>query len=317
MSNITTWIFETFGIQAYAQYRIAASVIIILLLWLSRKLILNAVFRRTVDVHVRYRWRKSTLYIAVTLGIVFFTAIWMDLFRQVGTFLGLLSAGLTIALKDLVSDVAGWIFILWRRPFEVGDRVEIEGMRGDVIDIRMFQFTLMEIGNWVNADQSTGRVVHIPNGLVLSGALANYSKGFQFIWNEIGVLVTFESNWRDAKQILQDIASKHAEQLSAEAEQRVREAARRFLIFYSKLTPIVYTSVQDSGVLLTVRYLCKPQRRRGSEESMWEDILTAFAQHDDIDFAYPTRRYYDNRLEGEAAARRSTNAPPDDQGGSK
>jgi len=167
-----------------------------------------------------------------------------------------------------------------------------------VIDLRIFQFTLLEIGNWVDADQSTGRVIHVNNGQIFGQSLANFSKGFQFIWNEIAVLVTFESDWEKAKEILTDIAVKHGEELSAAAEERVQQAARRFMIFYSKLTPTVYTSVRDCGVLLTIRYLCDPRRRRTTEQSIWEDILHAFAEHDDIDFAYPTQRFYDNRTEG-------------------
>jgi small-conductance mechanosensitive channel len=209
-----------------------------------------------------------------------------------------MSAGVAIALKDALVNLAGWGFIVWRHPFEVGDRIQIGDVSGDVIDLRIFQFTLMEIGNWVHADQSTGRVIHVPNGRVFTDALANYSKGFKYIWDEVGVLVTFESNWEDAKKILREIAARHAEHLSAEAERRVREASMKFMIFYSKLTPIVYTSVEDCGVLLTLRYLTEPQERRGRMEAIWEDILRAFAQREDIDFAYPTQRFYVNRTEG-------------------
>ena len=103
---------------------------------------------------------------------------------------------------------------------------------------------------------------------------------------------------KKAKKILQGIATRHAEHLSEEAERRVREASMKFMIFYSKLTPTVYTSVEDCGVLLTLRYLTEPQRRRGRMEAIWEDVLRAFADNDDIDFAYPTQRFYLNRHEG-------------------
>lgn len=224
--------------------------------------------------------------------------LWFSGFQSIATYLGLLSAGIAIALKDVVSNFAGWLFIISRRPFSVGDRIQIGNYAGDVIDTRVFQFTLLEIGNWVNADQSTGRIIHIPNGMVLSEVLANYSKGFQYIWNEIPVLITFESNWKKAKKILQKIADKDAEQLSKAAEKRVKEASKKFMILYSRLTPIVYTSVQDSGVLLTIRYLCEPQRRRDSEQVIWEDILEEFTKNNDIDFAYPTRRFYNHQIEG-------------------
>lgn len=111
----------------------------------------------------------------------------------------MLSAGIAIALKDPITDLAGWVFILWWKPFEVGDRIQLEDNAGDVIVIRIFQFTIIEIGNWVDADQSMGSILHIPNSKVFLEVLANYSIGFNYIWHEIGVLVTFESDWQKAK----------------------------------------------------------------------------------------------------------------------
>src|SRR3990172_145312 len=103
----------------------------------------------------------------------------------------------------------------------------------------------MEVGNWVDADQSTGRIIYITNGKVFTEPQANYSKGwFQYIWNEIPVLITFESNWQKAKTALQQIAERHAAHLSALAQDRLREASRKFMIFYLNLSPTVYTSVE-------------------------------------------------------------------------
>jgi small-conductance mechanosensitive channel len=284
------------------QDRLFYSLLTILILWAVRRVVLWIIWRRVDDVRVRYRWQKTTTYVVVPIGILLVGRIWYEGFSSLATFLGLVSAGIAIALKDLLVNLAGWAFILWRRPFEVGDRIQIGEHGGDVIDIRIFQFSLLEIGNWVDADQSTGRILHIPNGKVLTESTANSTKGFDYIWNEIPVLVTFESNWERAKAILESIASEHAAHLSEAAEQRLREVSRRFLIFYSNLTPIVYTSVEDSGVLLTVRYLTNPRQRRGTTEAIWEAILRQFAQCDDIDFAYPTQRFYHNKQEGKPAA---------------
>lgn len=280
------------GLSPQIQGKILISVLAILILWLLRRLILGMALKRVSDVRLRYHWRKTSTYIAVGLGILLIGRVWFEGFQSIATFLGLVSAGIAIALKDPVVNLAGWAFIIWRRPLEVGDRVQIGEHAGDVIDLRIFSFTLLEIGNWVDADQSTGRVIHIPNGKVFTEVLANYSKGFQYIWNEIPVLVTFESNWKKAKEVLEQIVNKHGDHLSKSAEKKVREAAEKFLIFYSKLNPIVYTNVKDSGVSLTLRYLCEPRHRRDSEQAIWEDILEEFAKHKDIDFAYPTQRFY-------------------------
>ncbi|OLC04924.1 MAG: mechanosensitive ion channel protein MscS, partial [Gemmatimonadetes bacterium 13_1_40CM_69_22] len=235
--------------------------------------------------------------------------MWIPGVQALATFLGLLSAGLAIALKDPVADLAGWAFIIWRRPFEVGDRIQIGLHAGDVIDLGLFQFTLNEIGAWVNADQSTGRIIHVPNGKVFTDPVANYNKGFRYIWNEVPVVVTFESDWRKAKQILTKIAIKHAEHLTAQAEQELLAASQQYLINYRKLTPIVYTKVVDSGVQLTIRYLIEPRKRRGTEHAIWEDILTEFATYADIDLAYHTVRGFKNTDEGKPALRAPMASP--------
>jgi small-conductance mechanosensitive channel len=298
LEKLTEAIQGTFQIDAATQEKLLISFAILVVLWMTRVLVLVVVHRRSDDFRIRYRWKKTSQYVTVTIAVLVIGMIWIQGFRSLATYLGLLSAGLAIALRELVANFVGWAFILWRRPFEVGDRIQIGDTAGDVIDLRIFQFTLLEIGNWVDADQSTGRVIHVNNGQVFTQSVANFSKGFEYIWNEIAVLVTFESDWEKAKGILAGIATKHGEELSTAAEEKVHEAARRFMIFYSKLTPTVYTSVRDCGVLLTLRYLCDPRRRRSTEESIWEDILHAFAENDDIDFAYPTQRFYDNLTEG-------------------
>ncbi|MBI1923036.1 mechanosensitive ion channel [Candidatus Poribacteria bacterium] len=307
MENLTEWIHKTTKLSPAIQAKLFTSIVIILIIWLLRWLVLTIVWQRTEDIRVRYRWRKTSNAVAVGLGAFLVGREWFQGFQSIATFLGLLSAGLAIALKDLVTGVAGWFFIVWRRPFSLGDRVQIGVHTGDVIDIGIFKFTLLEVGNWVDEDQSTGRILHIPNGMALTEVIANYSRGFQYIWNELPILITFESNWEKAKGILHSIVAEHAEHLSQEAEKNLKEASRKFMIFYAVLTPTVYTAVKDSGVLLTIRYLCEPRHRRDSAEAIWEDILREFARCDDIDFAYPTQRFYNNRFEGKSG----TKPPPD------
>jgi small-conductance mechanosensitive channel len=292
MEQITLWIEQNLRLSVSLQEKLFYSLIILAAIWSIRLLVLAVISRRTEDSAVLYRWRKSSEYVALVLGVLLIGRIWIEDLQSAATFLGLLSAGLAIALQDPITNFFGWLFIIWRHPFEVGDRIQIGENAGDVIDVRYFQFTIMEIQSWVQADQSTGRVLHIPNRKVFNEPLANYSKGFAYIWNEIPVQITFESNRLKAKEILHTIAKKHAAHLSADARERVREAARRYMINYENLTPTVYTRVEASGVLLTIRYLCDPQQRRNSEHGIWEDILAAFDEQVDVSFAYPTQRIY-------------------------
>ncbi|MFH5832352.1 mechanosensitive ion channel family protein [Halalkalibaculum sp. DA3122] len=272
--------------------QVIESVAVVLVLWLIRFFIIRIVNRNVKDTAVQYKWRKNLTYFIVFLGTFIVGRIWFEGLQSVATFLGLLSAGLAIALRDPVTDFAGWIFIIWRRPFDVGDRIQIGDTKGDVVDTRVFKFTVLEIGNWVHADQSTGRVIHIPNHKVFTEPLANYTSDFEFIWNELEVLVTFESNWKKAKDLLQEIADKHLQDSVTDAEQQVKKASKSYLIHYRYLTPIVYTDVKDSGINLTIRHLSNPRRRRSVGQSIWEDILTEFEKEEDIELAYPTMRIY-------------------------
>jgi len=294
------------GLSPDLQYKILVSVIIIFVILIIQRLLKKLLIHRIVDLKVRYQWQKISLYLAVFLIIISLSNVWLELFGSMGTFLGLLSAGIAIALKDPLVNMVAWGFILIRQPFKVGDRIQIGKVSGDVIDIRLFQFSIIEIGNWVDAEQSTGRIIHIPNGVVFTEPQANYTAEFQYIWNEMPVLVTFESDWKKAKQILTDIINHHGVMLSNEAERQLIEASKKFLIFYSKLTPIVYTSVKDSGVMLTMRYMCNPRERRTTEEKIWEEVLNKFSKCDDIDFAYPTQRFYNNSIEGKAGTKPAT-----------
>ena len=292
MNRINEFIYETTGIMGRTQNGILASIIIILFLSFLRLVILKLVWRNTQDVKIRYQWNRTLSFIIPFTGIILIGAIWVPAFKQFGAFLGIITAGLAIALKDPITNLAGWLFILFRKPFVIGDRVQVGKHTGDIIDIRLFQFTMLEIGNWVEADQSTGRIIHLPNGKVFLEPQANYSTGFEYIWNEIKVLVTFESNWKKTKGILEEIINKHTKNIDLKAKQEILEASKNYMIYYKNLTPIIYTSVKDSGVLLTIRYLCNPRRRRGSENEIWEEILIQFSTHKDIDFAYPTTRFY-------------------------
>jgi len=308
MDEFTGFINDFFGLTPDDQGKILTSLIIILVVMVLRWGINRIVHRQVQDPTQRYYWTRVVTYLLVFAGILGVMRVWLPGISSIINYLGIVSAGIAIALHDVIASLAGWVFILWRRPFQVGDRVQIGEDAGDVIDIRLFQFSLLEIRNWVDADQSTGRILNIPNSRVFRETLANYTKGFQYIWHEIPVLITFESNWRQAEEIMKEIAASQVEQLSTAAAEEVRRAAKRYLIHYGKLTPIVYLSVKDSGVLLTLRYMVESRRRRGTEEGIWRAILEEFAKHDDIDFAYPTVRYYDGLAEGKRVGKAEAHA---------
>jgi small-conductance mechanosensitive channel len=292
MNSVSSFLENSFGMSPENQEKIIYSFVILIVLYTARYGILKLVWRFTEEPKTRYTWKRTVSFIIGFLTIILILSVWIKAIRQFGAFLGLFTAGLAIAMKDPLTNIAGWMFILVRAPFSLGDRIQIGPHVGDVIDLRLFQFSLLEIGNWVDADQSTGRIIHIPNGKIFTEPQANYSAGFPFIWNEMKVLVTFESNWKKAREVLLEIITKHSGATSEAAEKKIRDASKKYMIFYQYLTPIVYTKLEDSGVLLTMRYICDPRKRRSSENEIWEMVLDVFDANKDIEFAYPTQRFY-------------------------
>lgn len=266
------------------------TIVLFLILGLFRKVIHKLLHSYMEDVQLFHRYKKISNRFTYVVGLIFIFLIWSNSVYSVGTFFGLLSAGIAIALKDLLTSIAAWLFIISRRPFSIGDRVEVGNVAGDVVDIRIFQFTIMEIGNWVDADQSTGRIIHIPNHKILTENLANYSAGFEHIWNEIEVVITFESDWKKAKATFESIIDEHAKLHTNELAKKLKKATKKYQIHYNNITPIVYTDVVEHGVKLSIRYLCMPRSRRTTVDEIWRDILKTIDGCNDIELAYPTQR---------------------------
>jgi small-conductance mechanosensitive channel len=246
--------------------------------------------RRIKDLRLKHLARKNIVYVLHVLIILYIFFLWVQNISSLTIFLSIISAGIALALQEVILSMAGWLLILVRRPFHVGDRIELGGVKGDVIDIRFFQTSLLEIGNWVNADQSTGRIVHIPNSAVFKQENFNYSRGFEFIWNELKILITFESDWKRAEEIMLEHAVKDAQENEKVVRNKIDHMTKRYMIHYGQLTPIVYVDIKDSGVEVTLRYLTEARKRRTTQDALCRAILDDFEKEENVNFAYPTYR---------------------------
>jgi small-conductance mechanosensitive channel len=282
MDELLVRLAQTSGIDSLVQARLLKTLVAFVVIWGLYQILKRAFINNIEDPMSRYRWRKVAQYLFLFLGVVALALIWSANYESLATFLGLLSAGLAIALREPLTDLVGWVFILSRKPFAVGDRVQIGTHTGDVIDIGMFDFSLMEVGNWVEAEQSTGRILHIPNSQIFTTALANYTAGYGAIWNEVQVVLTPASNWEKARRLLEVIAAQYTEPLDQSVQERLRKADSHYMIQAGRLQPTVYMSVIPRGIALTLRYLCEPRKRRDSTQQLWQLILEAFAAHPDI-----------------------------------
>jgi small-conductance mechanosensitive channel len=273
--------------------KLLISAALLLALVLIRWLVLRIVERRIENGAVLFYWRKISGYFIIVLGLLLVSPIWFEYTQSLTTYIGLISAGLAIALQRPLTNFVGWMFLMWQRPLVVGDRVQIGDNVGDVIDLQMFEFSLMEIRNWVDADQPTGRILHIPNGMVFEKPLANYTRGLPYIWHEEKVILTFESDWQKAKALLLVVLNKYAIHLDDHTLKQMRHVFPHFKISRANLSePVVYVCIGAYGLELTMRYLCEPRKRRAVRSHIIEEILLVFAEESSINLAYQTQRLF-------------------------
>lgn len=279
---------------------------------------LSRLIRRGIDAHIedvnkRHQLRKIVTYAFwITLAgaaLVLFAERFA--LADVGTIVGLLAAAITIALADVVRSLAGWIYINSRRGVEVGSRVEVDGVIGDVIDIGLLKTTLLEVGEpLVHAMQSTGRIVTVPNSVFLNQNVISSATVNPLVWQEIQVLVTFESDWKRAREIMRQVASELYEEVVPDLRAGFQKLEREYAFRLGSTAPIVYTEIADSGVLLTIRNLTPVRRRRSMTDRIATTILDRFAAEPEIDFAYPTYRIYRPGEERSAERGDSDTGPP-------
>lgn len=295
MDQALQWAAENLSSPADLTANLVATFVTVVLLAVGRLVVLKVIGARTREPGRAYQLRRVTAWVFGVLGGLMVGRIWLVSFETLGTVLGLISAGLAIALREPVTNLFGWVYVMTRRPFDLGDRVEVGKVKGDVVDQRVFDFSVMEVGGWLDADVRTGRVVRIPNAQLFRVPVAVYQQGwYEEIWNEVVVVLTFESNWREAKTMLQRILLEVIGDLTPRINREMSErASRYFILADDHLEPQVLVCSKEHGVAFTLRYLCNTGEKRRTEANLWEAVLAALDERPDMELAYPTRRVVD------------------------
>lgn len=213
-------------------------------------------------------------YVTVCILILVLAYLWLDGIAPMLTALTIVAAALTIVCKEIILNLAGSMIIFWRELFEVGDRVQIGDHSGDVIAKGAFYFTLLEAGAHHTTEHSTGRLIKVPNGLVLTIPVANATRGAGYVWHEITISVIRDSNWEKAQEALLESAKDYMDQESIDLE-RVKRSFERHKIFYRTLSPRVYLAIQDDKVTLKLRYISRSRMTRDSEDAIIRNFLNS------------------------------------------
>lgn len=256
-------------------YKLLLSFIILMIYFKLIRIINKLLFKSIKDNGVYYTTRKRLYYVHFVILFVIFIIMWSESRLDLTIYVGFISAGIAIALREIFTNIAALLIIVIQKPFVVGDRITVNDRTGDVINQKIFHFVVMEVSPKTDGEQSTGKIVHIPNNYIFLHSITNANKGFEYIWNEINVMLTLDSDWEAAKAELEAIVTKHAQPLAEEAKDKVHEASRMYRLHYENLTltPLIYITVKNGVIQLTMRYLTDPTNSRVTEDLIWREIL--------------------------------------------
>lgn len=230
------------------------------------------------DARKRYLYNQKVNLISNLIFAVIIFLILNPYMKNVITIISFVSAALTLALREMITNWFAGLYIKIKKPFKVEDRIEIDSKKGDVINISDLSFEMLEVGERVYGEQSTGIIVHLPNSIVFSKSIKNYNKAFKYIWNEILVEVPLDADIEKTKDVLYKIINKNeiVKRIPKKMSDQVDDVSLEYRIYYNKLKPIIYTKVVDSHVELYIRYLVHPKKNRNVENEVWLDILEAY-----------------------------------------
>ena len=266
---------HTISLSLFA--KCVAAVIGIIFIHATFHLLEQTLPRRFGRADARYKVRKFVAYSGYLSILLFVAILFEDRLGRLSFAIGAIGAGVAVALQDVVASIAGAFSIGFSKLYAVGDRIQIGETRGDVIDIGLLRTTLIETGNWVGKDLYNGRIARIPNSAVLKGSVFNYSQGFQFIWDEIKVLLTVTSDCQFARDMLCRIAKESIGEYLVEARASWKSVSDDYQSVNPPLEPTVALVVNSGSLEFTLSYVVDYTKRTAMEDQLFTKIVQEVA----------------------------------------
>jgi len=254
-----------------------AAAVGILLIHATFRVLEQTLPRRFGRANSRYKVRKFIVFSGYITILLFLALLFEDRLGRLSFAIGVIGAGVAVALQDVVARVAGAFAIGFSKLYMVGDRIQIGDTRGDVIDIGLLRTTLLETGNWVSRDMYNGRIVRVPNSAVLKGPVFNYSQGFQFIWDEIKVVFTTSSDYQFAREMLQRVAKEAIGDYLVEAQASWKAMSDYYQSENPPLEPTITLVVNSGNLEFGVSYVVDYAKRTGMQDHLFTKIVQEVA----------------------------------------
>lgn len=253
--------------------KIATIIVGVVIIWTLIKTLQKNFFSHIKDIDNRYRTTKLSSFVGYALTIVLFAIVFSDKLGGLTVALGVAGAGIAFALQEVIASFAGWLAILFGGFYKSGDRVQLGGIKGDVMDIGVLRTTIMETGQWVDGDLYNGRIVLIANSFVFKEPVFNYSGEFPFLWDEIKIPIQYGSNYEQTKEILLKIGQEVAGDLTQQSTERWHKLQSKYLLEDAQTEPMVSLIANDNWVEFTLRYVVSYKKRRATKTTLFTKVL--------------------------------------------
>ena len=253
--------------------KLIETVLGVLIILIIFSLLRSFLVRNIQDTDARYRTRKALSLVSYILILIFVASTFSDSLGKLTIVLGAIGAGVAFALQEVIGSFAGWIAISLGQFYKPGNRVQLGGIMGDVIDIGFLRTTLMECGDWVKADLYNGRIVRIANSYVFKEPVFNYSADFPFLWDEITIPVKYGSDRKLTTEILYRVVNDLFRDYIPQAQREWKRMVRKYLIEDAQIEPMVTLIANDNWMEYNLRYVVDYKYRRGKKSELFNRIL--------------------------------------------
>ena len=263
------------------------------LLALILTVVTQRILRNVLQARVKDPAQMRTLNMLVRnsvflVGSVVILLIWLGFGSNFTVAMGILGAGIAFASQEVIGSFAGYVNIVTSNLFRIGDRVRIGDVVGDVLDVSILRTTVMEIGEWVKADQYTGRIVTVANRVVFSAPVFNYMQRWPYLWDEITIPITYNSDWRHAGKLMLEHGREYTSHLQAQAQAQLRDLVNVYPVHATTVEPTLYILMTDNWIEMTLRYIVDAQERRRVKAQLHHELLQHFESEADVTVASAT-----------------------------
>lgn len=264
-------------IAANAVRVLLALMVIMLLSKLAKRVLVRYVSNNST----RYQARKLVTFLGYGLFAIAVMLILNYKLSNLSVAFGLAGAGIAFALQEVIVSIAGFLAILSGNFFKVGDRIQLGGIKGDVVDIGILRTTLMQVGDWVDGDLYNGKMVRVSNNFIFKEPVFNYSGDFPFLWDEIKVPVKTDSDYEYFKIILMNILNDQIGDYARDSQDSWNKLTDQVYIEKAQLTPMVTVGLDENWITFTLRYVVDFKQRRTTKDLLFTKILKAIKESND------------------------------------